>query len=270
MNFDPTKIRALILDMDGVLWRSNEPIGDLPAIFAEIEKCGWKVVLATNNATKSIQQFLAKLESFGVHLEPWQVINSAQATAHYLSQLHPEGGRVYVVGEPGLVETLDENGFIHSEEKPLAVVVALDHGINYEKLRTATLMIRSGVPFIGTNPDRTFPTPEGQVPGAGAILATIEAATDVKPLIIGKPNPAMYQFALERMGMTPEETLIVGDRLETDIAGGQNLGSPCALVLSGVTSEAAAWEFSPAPEMIADNLTNVIRELKFLNQLDQP
>lgn len=268
MTFDPTKIRALILDMDGVLWRSNDPIGDLPAIFAEIDKLGLKVVLATNNATKSIQQFLTKLASFGVAVEPWQVINSAQATAHYLSQLHPEGGSVYVVGELGLIETLDEKGFTHSKENPLAVVVALDTGVTYDKLCTATLLIRSGVPFIGTNPDRTFPTPEGQVPGAGSIIATIETASDVEPLIIGKPNPAMYQFALERMGTTPEETLIVGDRLETDIAGGQNLGSPCALVLSGVTSEEAAWKWNPSPDMIADDLTNVIRELKYLTQLE--
>lgn len=266
MTFDPTKIRALILDMDGVLWSDNEPIGELVEIFTEIDKLGLKVVLATNNATKTIQQFLTKLDSFGVNLEPWQIINSAHATANYLSQQHPQGGPVYVVGDPSLVETLEEKGFSQSDETPLAVIAALDRGINYEKLRTATLLIRSGVPFIGTNPDRTFPTPEGQVPGAGAILATIEASTDIEPLVIGKPNPAMYQFALERMGTSPEETLVVGDRLETDIAGAQNLGSPCALVLSGVTDEESAWKWEPSPDIIADNLTNVIRELKFLTQ----
>ncbi len=268
MTLNPTKIRALILDMDGVLWRDSESIGDLPAIFTEIDRLGWEVVLATNNATKSIHQFLAKLESFGVRLEPWQVINSAEATAHYLKQKHPEGGGVYVVGEPGLVDILEEKGFFHTDKDPLAVVTALDRGINYDKLSTATLLIRSGVPFIGTNPDRTFPTPKGQVPGAGSILATIEAATDVKPLVIGKPNPAMYQFALERMGTSAEETLVVGDRLETDIAGAQNLGSPCALVLSGVTSEKAAWEWEPSPDIIANDLANVIREMKFITQIN--
>ena len=197
-------------------------------------------------------------------LEPWQVINSAQATAHYLSQRYPKGGPVYVVGEPGLIEIMQEEGFTHSESNPLAVVVALDHGINYEKLRVATLLIRSGVPFVGTNPDRTFPTPEGQVPGAGAIIATIEAATDIKPIVIGKPNPAMYQFALERLGTTPKETLVVGDRLETDIAGAQNIGSPCALVLSGVTEEEAAWAWNPSPDIIANDLTNLIKELRSL------
>lgn len=268
MTFDPSVIRALILDMDGVLWRSEQPIGDLPAIFNEIHRRSWKVVLATNNATKSIQQFLTKLASFDVTLEPWQVINSAQATAHYLSQEHPNGGPVFVVGEPGLVEILHEAGFYPSEENPLAVVAALDRSITYEKLSKATLLIRSGVPFIGTNPDRTFPTPEGQVPGAGSILATIEAATDIAPLVIGKPNTLMYQFALERMGVKPEETLVVGDRLETDIAGAQNLGSPCALVLSGVTDEEKAWQWHPAPDMIVDNLTNMLHELKVISSLD--
>ena len=215
-----------------------------------------------------IAQFVEKLASFGVRVEPWQIINSAQATAHYLSQQYPEGGPVYIVGEPGLAAILAEQGFTHSVENPLAVVAALDRGINYEKLRQATLLIRDGVPFIGTNPDRTFPTPEGQVPGAGAILATIESATDVAPLVIGKPNPAMYEFALERMGVTPEETLVVGDRLETDIAGAQNLGAPCALVLSGVTDEARAWEWEPSPDLIVDNLASVLRELKYLTQID--
>ena len=130
------------------------------------------------------------------------------------------------------------------------------------------MLIRSGVPFIGTNPDRTFPTPEGQVPGAGSILATIEAATDTTPLVIGKPNPAMYQYALDRLGTTPQETLVVGDRLETDIAGAQELGCPSALVLSGVTSEEDAWAWNPPPEIISDNLTNVIRELIYLKSVD--
>jgi 4-nitrophenyl phosphatase len=262
MTLDPRKIRALILDMDGVLWRDNQPLGDLAAIFSEINQLGWKVILATNNATKSIDQFLTKLESFDVILESWQIINSAQATAHYLKGLHPDGGPIYIVGEPGMMQTFEEAGFIHSENYPLAVVAALDRGINFQKLRTATLLIRSGVPFVGTNPDRTFPTPEGLVPGAGSILAAIESATDKKPLVIGKPNPAMYQFALERMGTSPDETLVVGDRLETDIAGAQNLNSPSALVLSGVTTEEAALAWEPVPDMIAEDLTDLISNLK--------
>jgi 4-nitrophenyl phosphatase len=261
MTFTHENIRALILDMDGVLWRGDQAIGDLPAIFAKIARLGLKFILATNNATRSVQQFVDKVASFGVTIEPWQVINSAQATAHYLSQKHPEGGPVYVVGEEGLIAALQEKGFYPADNKPLAVIAALDHGLTYEKLRTATLLIRGGAAFIGTNPDRTFPTPDGQVPGAGSILAFLEAAADVQPLVIGKPGPAMYQFALERLGTTPEETLIVGDRLETDIAGAQQLGSPCALVLSGVTSPEQARQWEPAPDLIAEHLENVLREI---------
>lgn len=269
MTFNPSNIKALILDMDGVLWRSDQPIGNLSSIFKNIHKFGWKFILSTNNATKSIQEFLNKLESFDVILEPWQVINSSLATAHYLKQRFPDRGSIYIVGEPALVETLEIEGFSLDPVNPLAVVVALDRGINYEKLRTATLLIRSGIPFIGTNGDLTFPTPEGQEPGAGSILATIEAATGVKPLVIGKPNPAMYQFAMERMGTLPDETLVVGDRLETDIAGAQKLGCPCALVLSGVTDEETAWAYNPSPDIIVDNLTNVIKELILLASVDR-
>jgi 4-nitrophenyl phosphatase len=138
------------------------------------------------------------------------------------------------------------------------VVVGIDRQLSYEKLCRATLLIRSGVPFIGANPDRTFPTPEGLIPGAGAILAAIETATSVKPLIMGKPSPAMYQLALERLGTSPAETLVVGDRLETDIAGAQVIGCRTALVLSGVTSEADAYAWQPPPDFIARNLASLV------------
>jgi len=105
----------------------------------------------------------------------------------------------------------------------------MDRQVTYNKLKQATLLIRSGLPFIGTNPDRTFPTPQGLVPGSGAILAALEAATDQTPLILGKPSPEMYQVAMERMSVRPENTLVIGDRLETDIVGAQRLGCLTAL-----------------------------------------
>jgi 4-nitrophenyl phosphatase len=138
------------------------------------------------------------------------------------------------------------------------VIAGLDRGLNYDKLRRATLLIRSGVPFFGTNPDKTFPTPDGQVPGAGALLALLEAASGVSPIIIGKPNPAMYRLAMQRLGARLEETLAVGDRLETDIAGAQALGCPCALVLSGVSSREAAQTWQPTPDLIASDLGELL------------
>lgn len=256
-----TSIRALILDMDGVIWRGEHPIGDLQTIFAEMDCRGYRTVLVTNNATLSVQQYLQKLSRFGVALESWQVINSGQATADYLYQHYPQGGPVFIVGETGLLESLSERGFYHADSDVLAVVTGLDRTLSYEKLSRATLLIRAGAPFIGTNPDRTYPEPHGLVPGAGSILALLEAASGVSPTVIGKPAPEMYRFALERLGVSAREALVVGDRLETDIAGAQALGCRCALVLSGVTTEQEANKWTPEPDWIAPDLASLLENL---------
>jgi len=251
-------IRALILDMDGVLWRGDQPIGDLPAIFNRIKSKGLKCVLATNNATLSAGKALAKLKSFGVELECWQIVNSADAAAHYLKCRFPSGGPIYVVGESALEEILSEQGFFHAEDDVLAVVAGMDRKLNYAKLGKASLLIRNGALFVETNPNQTFPTPQRLLPGSSAILAFLQAATDVSPVIIGKPEPEMYRVALERLSTKPEETLAVGDRLETDIIGAQKIGCRTSLVLSGVTTEQAAIEWRPAPDIIAPDLTTLI------------
>ena len=258
-----SNIKALILDMDGVLWRENTPIGDLPAIFARIRERGLKVALATNNATRTVDEYLQKLDGFGVMLEPWQMITSSLATADTLAKEFPDGGAVFVVGENGIQRTLEERGFRpiidpQDETRVVAVVTGMDRSVSYQKLRRATLHIRAGVPFYGTNPDRTFPTPQGLAPGAGSILAAIEAATDVKPIIIGKPQPAMMDMALEKLGTKPEESLVVGDRLETDIAAGQASGCKTALVLSGVSTREQAEAFRPALDFIVKDLSSLI------------
>jgi 4-nitrophenyl phosphatase len=255
--------KALILDMDGVLWRDNTPIGDLPAIFARIRERGLKVALATNNATRTVDEHLKKLSSFGVELEPWQVISSAIAAANVLSKRFPDSGAIFVVGENGIQRALEEHGFHpivnpDDETTPVAVVSSFDRGVTYGKLSRATLHIRAGAPFYGTNPDKTFPTPQGLVPGAGAILAAIEAATGVEPIIIGKPQPAMMHMALERLRTQPEETLVVGDRLETDIAAGQAAGCKTALVLSGVSTREGAERWEPPPDYIVADLNSLV------------
>ena len=175
--------------MDGVLWRGSEPIGDLQSIFVEIDRIGWKVIFATNNATRTISQYISVLSSFGVSAEPWQVINSATAVTYYLCSKFPHGGPVYIIGEQGVIEACSEHGFYQSDSGAIAVIAGMDRNLTYEKLKTATLLLRAGVPFIGTNPDLTFPTPVGLVPGAGSILAALTAASDVSPTIVGKPEP---------------------------------------------------------------------------------
>lgn len=247
-------IQAAIIDMDGVLWRDMQPIGDLPAIFHSISRRGWQVTLATNNATKNVDQYIHKLAGFGVHLQSRQIVNSSMAVAHYLRKQFPGGGNIFVVGEDALIQVLSESGFTHNPENALAVVASMDRQVTYNKLKQAALLIRSGVPFIGTNPDRTFPTPQGLVPGSGAILAALEAATDQEALIMGKPSPEMYLLAMERMSVKAEDVLVIGDRLETDIAGGQRLNCLTALVLSGVSSRQAAEVWQPHPNWIANDL----------------
>ena len=255
---DILNLKALILDMDGVLWRDSSPIGDLHKIFERINNLDLRVIMATNNASRNPGQYVDKLSSFGVDIEPWQVINSGVATVHYLKKQFPKGGNIFVIGEEALVQILEDGGFPHSDEAPRAVVAALDRGINYQKLKKAALLIQKGLPFIGTNPDKSYPIPEGLAPGAGAILAALETTTGVSPIIMGKPQPTMYKQALERLGTSPSETLVVGDRLETDIAGAQKIGCPSALVLSGVTPVTEAKVWRPSPDIIALELSKVL------------
>ncbi len=255
------EVKALVLDMDGVLWRENAPIGDLAAAFAGFNKAGIKVMLATNNATRTPAQYLQKLSGFGVILQEDQVINSAMGVAYLLKKRFPEGGPVYVIGEIGLITALQEAGFYHSEEPGLAVIASMDREITFWKLKKATLFIRSGIPFYFTNPDRTFPTPEGLIPGAGAIQAALEAATDASPIIAGKPSTTLFDFALERLGTKPQETLVVGDRLETDILGGQRAGCLTALVLSGISTKAEAEAWRPNPDLVVDELGVLLQAL---------
>jgi 4-nitrophenyl phosphatase len=256
------QIKAIILDMDGVVWRGSQPIGDLPAIFERINALQLKVLLATNNSTQTVDQFLAKLQGFGVKLQKWQLINSSQASAEILKAKYPAGGPAFLFGEEGLCQTMQAAGFYHDPKSAQFVIVGMDRTLTYEKLSQASLLIRSGAPFFGTNSDRTLPTPLGLEPGAGSLLAAIEAATDVSPIVIGKPQPDIYQQAMKRLETAPGETLVVGDRLETDIVGAQKLGCRTGLVLSGATNEEQASKWRPAPDIIAADLDHMLKMLE--------
>lgn len=248
--------------MDGVLWRGDEPLLDMPAFFRGAEEIGIKVVLATNNATRSVPQYLEKLRRYGAELQPDQIVNSPMSAAFYLGKKYSTGGPVFVVGESGIHDTLAEKGFYHAEEGVLAVVAGLDRHITYTKLSKACQLIRDGVEFVGTNPDVTFPSPHGLTPGAGAVLAFIEAGSGVKPLITGKPEAFMFELAIARLGTTSATTLAVGDRLDTDILGGQRAGCRTAAVLSGVatTEDIAAW--APAPDLVLNNLAELLPQIR--------
>ena len=261
MKLEQQKIKGLILDMDGVIWRDTEPIGDLPRLFRKISDLGWKIEFVTNNATRSVSQYVEKFTSFGVSVDEDQIINSGLATALYLKKKYPLGGKVYVIGEEGFLHTLGDHGYSHSTDDPLAVVVSLDRDLTYNKLSQATGFIRAGLPFVGTNPDPALPTPSGYIPGTGSILAAIEAATGCAPEIIGKPSPGMYQIAIEKLGFHPEEILAVGDQMRTDIAAGIAAGCLTGLVLTGVSDENTINDFHFKPTFVAQSLTDLINEL---------
>ncbi|MBA4380703.1 MAG: hypothetical protein C0393_08535 [Anaerolinea sp.] len=273
----PTSIKSLILDMDGVLWKADAPIGDLPAIFARIRERGLTVAFATNNGTRTPEHYVEHLAGFGVQAEAWQVVTSSLVVAHLLEKQFPPlppgdpltraGGpgvraKVFAIGEAGVMTALREKGFVplpvEEAEKARAVVMGVDRQINFDKMREAALLVRRGLPFYATNPDKTFPTPRGEIPGAGAWISVIVTATGVEPIYAGKPAPYLLEMARERLGTAKEETLVVGDRLETDIAGGQAAGMPVALVLSGVSTREEGEAWRPKIEMVAENLTRLV------------
>ena len=251
-------IRGLILDMDGVLWRGNEPIGDLRAIFSQINRLGLTTVFATNNSSLSPTAYQKKLAGFGVKVQADQIITSATAVAMYLKENFASSSAVYVIGEEGLRQSIRAAGFNISSNGACAVIVGLDRELSFEKLREATLLIRAGAVFIGTNPDRTYPSPEGLTPGAGSIIAAIEAATDTQPVILGKPYPHLLELSVKRLNLPQDQILLVGDRLETDIAGGQNAGLKTALVLTGVSTLQEVGKWDPKPDMIAPSLAALV------------
>jgi 4-nitrophenyl phosphatase len=258
----PSHIKALILDMDGVIWRADTPIGDLPAIFRRIEERGLKYVFATNNGSRTPEQYVDTLAGFGVRVDPSQVVTSSLGVAHMLAQKFQPGSKAFMIGGEGVRAALEGKGFeiLSLERAPEAqfFVIGIDRQINFEKMREATLLVRRGVPFYATNPDKTFPTPRGEIPGAGAWVSVITTATNIEPTYAGKPYPFMMELSLERLGAKKEETLVIGDRLETDMAAGQAVGCPCALVLSGVSTREQAEVWAPTIDLIADDLSTLV------------
>lgn len=244
------RLQHLIIDMDGVLYRGNEVIAGAPGFVRFLRQRGIGFVLATNNSTRTPQQYVDKLADLSLDVHPGEVLTSAQATAAYLAAVAPSGTPVFVVGQDGLREALSGAGFALVEDGADYVVVGMDFAIRYERLAQATLLIRAGARFIGTNPDRTFPSVRGIVPGAGALLAFLEAATDVQPTVIGKPGTAMMEQALARMQADPASTGMLGDRLETDILAGQRAGLLTLLVLSGVTDRALLARSEIQPDLL--------------------
>jgi 4-nitrophenyl phosphatase len=246
-------IKSLMIDLDGVLYRGDEAIVGAREFMAFLQRERVPFLLLTNNSTRTPGQYVTKLAKMGIAIEERDVLTSAQATALYLERIAPPGARVYPIGEEGLRAALREKYTIAESEADF-VVVGLDSELTYEKLKTATLLIRGGARFIATNPDKTLPTEEGLIPGSGAIVAALEAATGVAPLVVGKPESAIFDLALARMGVGKEGAAIIGDRLETDILGGRRAGLLTILVLSGATSRRELENSSTKPDLVFEDV----------------
>jgi 4-nitrophenyl phosphatase len=261
-------ITDLILDMDGVLWRGDTPMPGLVDFFATLRAAGIGFVLATNNATKTAAMYTERLGRFGVDVPPEQILTSAEATASYLAEQYPPGSPVYVVGARGLHDAMTARGFqpitprdVRAGASAAAVVVGLSPDVTYEELAMGSHLIQQGVPFIGTNPDATYPSELGPLPGAGALLALISTATGVQPTVIGKPGPIIFREAVKRLGSDPAGVVMVGDRLSTDIYGAKATGLRAILVLTGISTREDAALSPIKPDYILADITELARFL---------
>ncbi len=256
---DLQAIDGVVMDMDGVLWRGNEPMPGLVRFFNMLHAKDIPYVLATNNSRQSRAAYIDKLSKMGVEgVAIDRIITSGTATARYMQERYPVGSRVYMIGGDGLRGVLLDAGYEIADYEVVAVVAGIDFELTYDKLRRATLLIRGGADFIGTNPDVTFPTPVGLAPGAGSILAALVASTDVEPHIIGKPAAPMFEQALKILGTAPEKTLMIGDRLGTDILGGNNAGMKTALLLTGVSTREELPNSDIQPDWVFEGLLDLI------------
>lgn len=258
------QIKNLILDMDGVLWHGESAMPGLAAFFDTLRQLDIGFVLATNNATKSAEQYTQKLAGMGVHIPADQILTSAETTANYLAHKYPTGTAVYVIGTESLHQTIRASGFKiigpsqveEGKDAPL-VVVGFNPSVVYRELAMGSLLVHKGAHFIGTNPDPSIPSEIGPLPGAGALLAVIQAATGVDPIVIGKPGTAIFEDAVQRLGGSINDTAMVGDRLGTDIAGAKAAGLSTILVLSGISTEGDILETGINPDYVFSDISEL-------------
>ena len=254
-----SRIRHLIIDMDGVLWRGKEPLPGLQEFFDFLRRHDIGFMLATNNSSRPPVEYQAKLASFGVQVPLERILTSSLATAAYLATIAPTGTRVFPLGEEGIRSALEGQGFVLADEDVEYVVSGWDRQLTWNRLAEAAFLIQGGAGFVGTNPDVTLPTERGLVPGSGVQLMALEMTSGEKPVVIGKPEPRMYQEALQRMDASPDTTATIGDRLDTDIAGGVRAGLTTILVLSGIVTEADLAASPIKPDLVFADTRELVR-----------
>jgi len=239
-----SEITTFIFDLDGVLWRGNTAIDGAVAAVKKLREAGKRCLFCTNNSSSTPANYVEKLDSMGLHVKESDVLTSSWVTAHYLSGHFTGPFLAYVVGEEGIYSSLQKIGArivpdsdLDSIESVDCVVVGIDREFNYKKLHHAQRLIQNGALFIATNRDGSYPVEDGVRPGAGSIVAAVEAASATAPVTVGKPRPVMVDLALQKLNLKPSEVAFVGDRLDTDIACARRAGVTAICVLTGVTSE---------------------------------
>lgn len=258
---DLRTVKGLIIDLDGVLWRGNRPCKGAGYFLNVLDEKNINYVVATNNPWYPPQGFAKKAKTMGIHITPSKIITSLTVTVDYIKEHYPKGTRVHVVSEPALKREIKKAGFRLSDENVEVVVVSMDRSLTYETLKKASLLIREGALFIGTNPDPFYPDEEGLLPGAGAIVLTIAASTEREPLIMGKPERYIYDAALDRLNLPKTQVAVVGDSLTSDIKGGNQIGIDTILVLTGITTQQDLERYTIKPNYVYPSLLELAQDL---------
>jgi NagD protein len=249
---EPT-MPGYLIDMDGVIYRGGELIEGADRFIAELQSQDVPFLFLTNNSQRTRRDVAKKIERLGIRVSESHVYTCAMATARFLASQKPNG-TAYVIGEGGLLTALHKNGFSIVDKDPDYVVVGEGRSLNFEMAEQALRMILGGAKLVATNMDPNCPTQNGLRPGCGAVVAMLEAASGVKAFSVGKPSPIMLRAARKEMGLSTDETVVIGDTMETDILGGTQLEYKTILVLSGSTSEKDLRNYAYQPDLIVPSL----------------
>ena len=265
----PERVRLVIFDLDGVVYRGDEAIPGAAGLVAWLHRCRVAVRFATNNSMVAREGYVERLGAMGIETTADEIVTSSSATVEHLHRHAPDVRRVMAIGAEGLREELSAAGFETTmagdvsaavpggalDQSYDALIVGLDPSFDYARLASGMSAVAAGARLIATNADARYPTPSGFLPGAGSIVASLAAATGVTPEIIGKPEPAMFRAIIEASGIPAAETVVVGDNPASDIVGARRAGCASILVLTGVADAtgAAALIEDAAPDAVADD-----------------
>ncbi|HEX9118399.1 MAG TPA: HAD-IIA family hydrolase [Anaerolineae bacterium] len=245
-----------LIDMDGVLVRGRAMIPGADQFLARLQERAAEYLVLTNNPMYTPGDLAHRLQTSGLNVPAERIFTSALATARFLQSQRPNG-TAFVIGESGLTEAVHAVGYVITSLEPDYVVLGETFSYNFEAVTRAVRLIAAGARFIATNPDSSGPTEGGLVPACGAMAALVEKATGVAPFFVGKPNPLMMRSALNFLGVHSEDTVMVGDRMDTDMVAGVESGMGTILVLSGVTSAAMVDRYPYRPGQIFDSVADI-------------